>query len=517
IHHLTIAGQACHPAQVAAGLEAADWPETGPDLYVFVRRLAVRGTAGEIGPRAAALTRQLVASALDGWSPVAAQSRAVRFPDRVSLVACLIRDLRLGQERWYWQRWQALFRLPRPEAMTRALGLAPLELPDILDRLAAAERRAVWQALAGGPAARVYDQVLAASGWRLPGSGEALPEPREGKLAASGEEDPAAGLGPPPDLVAAGLDLATARLVALLEAWHRTPALLGQPGAAAWLAGRCQALAGRPAAVRPSPLVARPGATAPACDTCRQAASASGAASGAARRADPGTTRMPGQEPPPASAEDRDAAPPQPPQAAMAPGSGAGLATSAGRPPPAPGSAPPARPLASSPGPGEVITGQGGLFFLLNLLKLPAAQALLAEDAGRQHAGWQWLWRLGVALGLAGDEPLQRFLSGRLHLAGPWELAGIPDLAREGELMQLGAARYGPGVWNAGLLAMPALVAASRTRLDVHYRLADARPEVRRAGLDLDCGWLPWLGMVVAFHFGPGLWRPDRTPAEPGP
>lgn len=37
--------------------------------------------------------------------------------------------------------------------------------------------------------------------------------------------------------------------------------------------------------------------------------------------------------------------------------------------------------------------------------------------------------------------------------------------------------------------------------LEIRFALEDANPRVRRAGLDLDPGWLPWLGRVVRFTY----------------
>ena len=42
---------------------------------------------------------------------------------------------------------------------------------------------------------------------------------------------------------------------------------------------------------------------------------------------------------------------------------------------------------------------------------------------------------------------------------------------------------------------------AGRTDLDVSLPLDQADIRVRRAGLDLDPGWLPWFGRVVRFHY----------------
>jgi len=37
--------------------------------------------------------------------------------------------------------------------------------------------------------------------------------------------------------------------------------------------------------------------------------------------------------------------------------------------------------------------------------------------------------------------------------------------------------------------------------LDVYLQLSEVTTEIRRAGLDLDPGYLPWLGTVVRFHY----------------
>jgi hypothetical protein len=37
--------------------------------------------------------------------------------------------------------------------------------------------------------------------------------------------------------------------------------------------------------------------------------------------------------------------------------------------------------------------------------------------------------------------------------------------------------------------------------IEVRFAVADVSTEVRRAGLDLDPGWLPWLGLVVRFTY----------------
>jgi hypothetical protein len=60
------------------------------------------------------------------------------------------------------------------------------------------------------------------------------------------------------------------------------------------------------------------------------------------------------------------------------------------------------------------------------------------------------------------------------------------------------------------LVRRPGAVVASRTHLEVWFDLGQAQIDVRRAGLDLDPGWVPWLGLVVRFHYERGLRLPGQ-------
>ncbi len=51
------------------------------------------------------------------------------------------------------------------------------------------------------------------------------------------------------------------------------------------------------------------------------------------------------------------------------------------------------------------------------------------------------------------------------------------------------------------LVRRPARIAATRTHIDVVLDIQHADLRVRSAGLDVDPGWVPWLGRVVRFHY----------------
>lgn len=51
------------------------------------------------------------------------------------------------------------------------------------------------------------------------------------------------------------------------------------------------------------------------------------------------------------------------------------------------------------------------------------------------------------------------------------------------------------------LVCRPGRIVATRTHVDIVLAHRDADVRVRRAGLDIDPGWVPWLGRVVGFHY----------------
>jgi hypothetical protein len=51
------------------------------------------------------------------------------------------------------------------------------------------------------------------------------------------------------------------------------------------------------------------------------------------------------------------------------------------------------------------------------------------------------------------------------------------------------------------LVRRPGRIVATRTHVDVLFDIRQADVRVRGAGLDVDPGWVPWLGRVVKFHY----------------
>jgi hypothetical protein len=67
------------------------------------------------------------------------------------------------------------------------------------------------------------------------------------------------------------------------------------------------------------------------------------------------------------------------------------------------------------------------------------------------------------------------------------------------------------------IVRRPGEVTLTRTELDVSLPLDLADIRIRRVGLDLDPGWLPWFGRVVRFHYVTSVKVGGDVPSPPNP
>lgn len=85
--------------------------------------------------------------------------------------------------------------------------------------------------------------------------------------------------------------------------------------------------------------------------------------------------------------------------------------------------------------------------------------------------------------------------------------ADIPEDKATHRLLRTWVIRVRRWCWRYGRLTLrdiirrPGYVSLSRTDLDVTLPLDGVDIRIRRIGLDLDPGWLPWFGRVVRFHY----------------
>lgn len=149
-----------------------------------------------------------------------------------------------------------------------------------------------------------------------------------------------------------------------------------------------------------------------------------------------------------------------------------------------------------------------GLLFLVHVLRRLGFEEWLGErreDPGL--VGKRTLLRLGESLELPATDPLRQLLQAGLDEAGDpphgnaaWSGAVQEWLGGEGLSLPLVARRTG-------------YVRTTKTHLDALLWLREVNVPVRRAALDLDPGYVSWLGRVVSFHYI----DPDQlTPADVG-
>jgi hypothetical protein len=173
-------------------------------------------------------------------------------------------------------------------------------------------------------------------------------------------------------------------------------------------------------------------------------------------------------------------------------------------------------------------TSAGGLFFLLNAcqgLELPAALESglswacpdfvprlllrLAEDASIPEHDPVLEWLRSLVL-----EPPDPTPAPRPDAWWPVNLTPSRRAVSFDCLVRSWAVAVRRWCWRAGGIAARDIVtrdarfSVNRTDLDVSLPLDTADLRIRRMGLDLDPGWLPWFGRVVRFHYS--SWRDRR-------
>jgi hypothetical protein len=153
------------------------------------------------------------------------------------------------------------------------------------------------------------------------------------------------------------------------------------------------------------------------------------------------------------------------------------------------------------------------------LLVLPALARLeIAKADPEGDLCLRLLHRIADRLRIRKHDPIRRALPKPLPRQGTrafvppaaWRGLRLPrgiDLGREDCLLaacQLVLARYlrrYAKISLRRLVRRPALVHATPTHIDLRFDCCWVELAVRLAGLDLDPGWVPWLGRVVSFHY----------------
>ncbi|MBS0554058.1 MAG: hypothetical protein JSS47_16255 [Proteobacteria bacterium] len=176
------------------------------------------------------------------------------------------------------------------------------------------------------------------------------------------------------------------------------------------------------------------------------------------------------------------------------------------------------RPVASGTGAAPERTSAAGLLFLLRVLASLRLPEWLEENAAWRDAALPAsilacalrrlrvpeddpAWLMGMA---AADRPEPMPASecwSALGAAGlqPKEKRTVAEIWLGGCRRWL---RMRARIGVADLVLRPGHMAITATHADVWMAIEQTDLRVRRAGLDLDPGWVPWLGRVVHFHYG---------------
>jgi hypothetical protein len=139
-------------------------------------------------------------------------------------------------------------------------------------------------------------------------------------------------------------------------------------------------------------------------------------------------------------------------------------------------------------------TGAGGLFFLVPLLVRAGLPPFLAElpDDDRRCFPWQLLQLASKHARIEPEDPLVAALEAippGIRPLGRWLIA------TNRHSLRLAAQNL------RQLIRRPARMELAPTHIDLFFRSADADLALRRAGLDFDPGWVPWLGRTIRYHF----------------
>lgn len=166
-------------------------------------------------------------------------------------------------------------------------------------------------------------------------------------------------------------------------------------------------------------------------------------------------------------------------------------------------------------------TQLGGLFFLVPILHQLGFREWLASEDGLAEAGYGVALLQAVTQRLARqrlDDPVIRhlgeaapppeeFFAPKTPLPAAARLFSVTnprgpsrpfsawiDVLRRWSRTQLRLGLY-------SLIVRPGHLFATRTHLDIHFTLEQSDTRIRRHALDLDPGWVPWLGRIIHFHY----------------
>jgi hypothetical protein len=180
-----------------------------------------------------------------------------------------------------------------------------------------------------------------------------------------------------------------------------------------------------------------------------------------------------------------------------------------------PGHRPGARPGGPGPDadPTHPTAWAGVLFLLATAARVSVPERIAVDPVlGARPLPWI-LRRVAAGLGAPPDDPIAAVFAGedparadpwRTDVATPVEDDAVADLVRRWAGATLAA--IDPANEDASrmtsVLRRPGVIRWSPGWTELEMPLDSVDLDIRRAGLDLDPGWVPWLGVVVRYRYG---------------
>jgi hypothetical protein len=139
-------------------------------------------------------------------------------------------------------------------------------------------------------------------------------------------------------------------------------------------------------------------------------------------------------------------------------------------------------------------TAFAGVFFLVPILQRLGFAKFLAARPELLESGFPWrlLWYAATRVGLTPEDPLSRAIE-----TEPMDHADL-------RAWLTALRRWSRRELRMGLVALirrSGRVTVSRTHIDVVFNISQIDLRLRRQAVDVDPGWVPWLGHVLRFHY----------------
>ena len=153
----------------------------------------------------------------------------------------------------------------------------------------------------------------------------------------------------------------------------------------------------------------------------------------------------------------------------------------------------------------------GGLLYLLNFLNRAPVQALIRDHWKSVPSPWSWLYgaieTLSDGDALKADPLYQYILMRAVEETHDSEMHSTEGLLNHELLLQLSdisSALYPRELWQQELVFLRSDILVTSEKIIVRADMSDANINARLQGLDINPGWLPWLGYSVQFQFEQG-------------